>query len=92
MTAHSIVDLVALAILLYCAVKGASRGLLSQLSWVVALLLCFKFSGTLAPAIEPLIGVAPPLKQWLAMLAVYVGLCGVSFVVAGMLSSWMVPT
>lgn len=89
MTAHSIVDLVALAILLYCAVKGASRGLLSQLSWVIALLLCFKFSGTLAPAIEPLIGVAPPLKQWLAMLAVYVGLCGVSFVVAGMLSSWM---
>ncbi|MBC7964391.1 MAG: CvpA family protein [Fuerstia sp.] len=89
MTAHSIVDLVALAILLYCAVKGASRGLLSQLSWVIALLLCFKFSGTLAPAIEPMIGVAPPLKQWLAMLAVYVGLCGVSFVVAGMLSSWM---
>ena len=89
MTAHSIVDLVALAILLYCAVKGASRGLLSQLSWVIALLLCFKFSGTLAPRIEPMIGVAPPLKQWLAMLAVYVGLCGVSFVVAGMLSSWM---
>ena len=89
MTAHSIVDLVALAILLYCAVKGASRGLLSQLSWVIALLLCFKFSGTLAPAIEPLISIAPPLKQWLAMLAVYVGLCGVSFVVAGMLSSWM---
>ena len=89
MTSHSIVDIVVLAILLYYAVKGASRGLLSQLSWVVALLLCFKFSGTLAPAIEPMIGVDPPLKQWLAMLAVYVGLCGVSFVVAGILSSWM---
>ena len=89
MTSHSIVDLVVLGILLYCAVRGASRGLLSQLSWVIALLLCFKFSGTLAPAIEPMIGVDPPLKQWLAMLAVYVGLCGVSFVVAGMLSSWM---
>ncbi len=89
MTPNSIVDLVALAVLLYCAFKGATRGLLSQLSWVIALLLCFKFSGQLAPAIEPMIGVAPPLKQWLAMLAVYVGLCGVSFVVAGMLSSWM---
>ncbi len=89
MTSHSIVDIVVLAILLYCAVRGAARGLLSQLSWVIALLLCFKFSGTLAPAIEPMISVAPPLKQWLAMLAVYVGLCGVSFVVAGMLSSWM---
>ena len=89
MTSQSIVDLVVLGILLYCAVKGASRGLLSQLSWVIALLLCFKFSGFLAPAIEPMIGVDPPLKQWLAMLAVYVGLCGVSFVVAGMLSNWM---
>ena len=89
MTSHSIVDLVVLGILLYCAVRGASRGLLSQLAWVIALLLCFKFSGTLAPRIEPMIGVDPPLKQWLAMLAVYVGLCGVSFVVAGMLSSWM---
>ena len=89
MTSHSIVDLVVLGILLFCAVRGAARGLLSQLSWVIALLLCFKFSGTLAPAIEPMIGVDPPLKQWLAMLAVYVGLCGVSFVVAGMLSSWM---
>lgn len=89
MTSNSIVDLVVLGVLLYCAVRGASRGLLSQLSWVIALLLCFKFSGTLAPAIEPMIGVDPPLKQWLAMLTVYVGLCGVSFVVAGMLSSWM---
>lgn len=89
MTSQSIVDLVVLGILIYCAVRGAARGLLSQLSWVIALLLCFKFSGTLAPAIEPMIGVDPPLKQWLAMLAVYVGLCGVSFVVAGMLSSWM---
>ena len=89
MNSHQIVDLVVLAVLLYCAVKGASRGLLSQLAWVVALLLCFKFSGHIAPAIEPMIGVAPPLKQWIAMLLVYVGLCGVSFVAAGMLSSWM---
>jgi membrane protein required for colicin V production len=89
MNSHQIVDIVVLAVLLYCMVKGASRGLLSQLAWVIALLLCFKFSGTLAPAIEPMIGVAPPLKQWIAMLVVYVGLCGVSFVAAGMLSSWM---
>lgn len=89
MNSHQIVDIIVLAVLLYCAVKGASRGLLSQLAWVVALLLCFKFSGSLAPAIEPMISVAPPLKQWIAMLVVYVGLCGVSFVAAGMLSSWM---
>lgn len=89
MNSNQIVDLIVLAVLLYCAVRGAARGLLSQLAWVVALILCFRFSGALAPAIEPLIAVDPPLKQWIAMLAVYVGLCGVSFVAAGMLSSWM---
>ncbi len=89
MNSHQIVDLAVLGVLIFCAVKGASRGLLSQLAWVVALLLCFKFAGTLAPAIEPMIGVAPPLKQWIAMLVVYVGLCLLSFVAAGMLSSWM---
>lgn len=89
MNSHQIVDLIVMGVLIFCAVKGASRGLLSQLAWVVALLLCFKFSGSLAPAIEPMIGVAPPLKQWIAMLVVYVGLCLVSFVAAGMLSNWM---
>ncbi|MFN9720454.1 MAG: CvpA family protein [Planctomycetota bacterium] len=89
MNPHQIVDLAVLGVLIFCAVKGASRGLLSQLAWVVALLLCFKFAGTLAPAIEPMIGVAPPLKQWIAMLLVYVGLCLLSFIAAGMLSSWM---
>lgn len=89
MNPYQIVDLVVLAVLLYCAVKGASRGLMSQLAWVVALLLCFKFSGSLAPAIEPMIAVEPPLKQWIAMLVIYVGLCGVTFVASGMLSSWM---
>jgi membrane protein required for colicin V production len=90
MNSHQIVDLIVLAVLLYCAVRGAARGLLSQLAWVVALVLCFRFSGALAPAIEPMIGVQDPrLRQWIAMLAVYVGLCGLSFVAAGMLSSWM---
>lgn len=89
MNSHQIVDLAVLGVLIFCAVKGASRGLLSQLAWVVALLLCFKFAGKLAPAIEPMIGVAPPLKQWIAMLVVYLGLCLLSFVAAGMLSSWM---
>jgi uncharacterized membrane protein required for colicin V production len=89
MNSHQIVDLIVLGVLIFCAVKGASRGLLSQLAWVVALLLCFKFAGSLAPQIEPLIGVAPPLKQWIAMLVVYVGLCLLSFIAAGMLSSWM---
>ena len=58
MNAHQIVDLIVLGVLLFCAVRGATRGLLSQLAWVVALVLCFKLSGKLAPVIEPMIGAA----------------------------------
>jgi len=92
MNSSQVVDLLVVGVLLYCTIRGASRGLLSQLAWVVALLLCFKFAGTLSPALEPFIAVAPPLRQWLAMLAVYVGLCGAAFLAAGMASSWMEKT
>lgn len=92
MNSSQVVDLLVVGVLLYCTIRGASRGLLSQLAWVVALLLCFKFAGTLSPALEPFIAVDPPLRQWLAMLAVYVGLCGAAFLAAGMASSWMEKT
>ncbi|MFM7040416.1 MAG: CvpA family protein [Planctomycetaceae bacterium] len=92
MNSSQVVDLLVVGVLLYCTIRGATRGLLSQLAWVIALLLCFKFAGTLSPAIEPLIAVDPPLRQWLAMLAVYVGLCGAAFLAAGMASSWMEKT
>ncbi|MEY3458483.1 MAG: hypothetical protein RL215_1640 [Planctomycetota bacterium] len=92
MNSSQVVDLLVVGVLVYCAIRGASRGLLSQLAWVVALLLCFKFAGTLSPAVEPFIAVAPPLQQWLAMLAVYVGLCGAAFLAAGAVSGWMEKT
>ncbi|MEY2727494.1 MAG: hypothetical protein RLZZ458_3361 [Planctomycetota bacterium] len=92
MNASQVVDLSVLGALLYCTLRGASRGLLSQLAWVVALLLCFKFSSTLSPSIEPLIAVDPPLRQWIAMLVVYVVLCGGAFLAAGVVSSWMEKT
>jgi len=92
MNSSQVVDLLVVGVLLYCTIRGASRGLLSQLAWVIALLLCFKFAGTLSPALEPFIAVDPPLRQWLAMLAVYVGLCGAAFLAAGMASSWMEKT
>jgi membrane protein required for colicin V production len=56
---------------------------------VIALVLCFKFSGELAPAVEPVIAVDQPLKKWIAMAIVYLGLCLVSFVAAGILTSWL---
>ena len=89
MNSSQILDLIVLGILLFCAVRGAARGLMSQLAWAVALLLCFKFSGTLSPAIEPFIPAEPPLRQWIAMLVIYVGLCGATFVAAGVVEGWL---
>lgn len=89
MNSSQIFDLVVAGTLLFCAWKGASRGLVSQATWIVALILCFKFSGELAPAIEPIIAVQQPLKKWIAMAIVYLGLCLVSFVAAGILNSWL---
>jgi membrane protein required for colicin V production len=89
MNSSQVIDLVVLCVLLYCTIRGASRGLLSQLAWAAALLLCFKFSGTLSPLIEPLIAVEPPLKHWLSMLAVYVALCGATFFGAGLIGKWL---
>jgi membrane protein required for colicin V production len=89
MNSSQVIDLVVLCVLLYCTIRGASRGLLSQLAWAAALLLCFKFSGTLSPLIEPLIAVEPPLKHWLSMLAVYVSLCGATFLGAGLIGKWL---
>lgn len=89
MNSSQVIDLVVLCVLLFCTIRGASRGLLSQLAWAAALLLCFKFSGTLSPLIEPLIAVDPPLKHWLAMLAVYVALCGATFLGAGVIGKWL---
>lgn len=89
MNSSHIFDLAVLGTILFCAWKGASRGLISQAAWVTALVLCFKFSGVLAPAIEPAIAVDQPLKRWIAMAIVYLGLCLVSFVAAGILTSWL---
>lgn len=92
MNSSQIFDLIVIGTLLYCAWKGAARGLVSQAAWVVALILCFKFSGELAPVIEPAIAVDQPLKKWIAMAIVYLGLCLVSFIAASMLNSWLERT
>lgn len=87
------IDVAVLIVLLWTTVSGASRGLVSQLSWAVALLLCFKFSGSLSPHVEPLITVQnEQLRHWISMLIVYLALCAASFVGAGIVGSWLVRT
>ncbi|MEZ6059522.1 MAG: CvpA family protein [Planctomycetaceae bacterium] len=82
-------DFVIVAILIYTAWSGASRGLVSQLAWIVALVLCFKFADQLSPTIEPMIGVEQPLKHWIAMFVLYVGFSLASFAAARVLHGWI---
>ncbi|HIE95702.1 MAG TPA: CvpA family protein [Fuerstia sp.] len=82
-------DFVVLAILVYTAWQGAQRGLLTQLAWIAALVLCFKFADQLAPSIEPMINVEQPLKHWISMFILYLGFSLGSFMVARILNSWL---
>ncbi|MEZ6128199.1 MAG: CvpA family protein [Planctomycetaceae bacterium] len=82
-------DFVILALLVYTTWSGAQRGLITQLAWIAALILCFKFADQLAPAIEPQINVEQPMRHWIAMFVLYVGFSLGSFMVARILNSWM---
>lgn len=82
-------DFVIAAILVYTTWQGMQRGLVSQLAWIAALVLCFKFADKFAPAIEGQINVEQPLKHWIAMFILYLGFSLGSFMVARILHSWM---
>ncbi len=82
-------DGVILALLVYTAWSGAQKGLVTQLAWIAALILCFKFADKLAPAIEPQINVEQPLRHWIAMFVLYIGFSLGSFMVARIMNSWM---
>lgn len=82
-------DFAILALLIYTMWSGAQRGFVTQLAWIAALVLCFKFSDKLAPAIEPQINVDQPLRHWIAMLVLYLAFSLGSFMVARILHSWL---
>lgn len=81
-------DFVMLGILVIAAWQGAARGLIMQLTWIVAIVLCFKFSDKLSPSVEPLISVeSEKLRHWIAMLVLYLGFSLGTFLVARSLSN-----
>lgn len=82
-------DFAIAALLVYTMWSGAQRGFITQLAWIAALVLCFKFADKLAPTIEPQINVEQPLKHWIAMLILYLAFSLGSFMVARILNSWM---
>lgn len=82
-------DFAILALLVYTMWSGAQRGFVTQLAWIAALVLCFKFADKLAPVIEPQINVEQPLKHWIAMLILYLAFSLGCFMIARILNSWM---
>lgn len=80
-------DFVILGILVYGAWQGAARGLVMQLAWIVAIVLCFKFAEKLAPVIESHISVEQPLRHWIAMFILYLGFSLGTFLAARSLSN-----
>ena len=82
-------DFVILAILAYTAWQGAQKGLVTQLAWIAAIILCFKFADKLAPAIEGQINVEQPLRHWIAMFILYLGFSLGSFLAARVMNSWL---
>lgn len=88
------IDFVVLAVLLYTTIKGASKGLISQLTWIVALVACFAFAESVSLKLAPTITqafpqVEPPLDRWIAMFILYMGFAFVSFGVARVLKGWL---
>ncbi|GAB5441311.1 MAG: hypothetical protein Fues2KO_16600 [Fuerstiella sp.] len=78
-------DIVVLTILIFTTWRGAQRGLVTQLAWIAAAVLCFKFADTLAPSLTPHISVGEPndrVRHWIAMFILFVGFSIGSFLVA----------
>ncbi|MEM9702784.1 MAG: CvpA family protein [Planctomycetota bacterium] len=75
-------DLIVVALLLFCMVRGAKKGFLWQLATIAAVALCFLFAETASVAIAPYLKLDPPLNRWVSMLLLYVACSFVCFAVA----------
>jgi len=82
-------DAFIVAILIFTTIRGSSRGLVSQLAWIVALVLCFAFAESFSLALAPHLHVKPPLNRWISMFVLYIGFSFLSFGVARFLRGWI---
>ena len=87
-------DFVVIGVLIYTTLRGAQRGLVSQLAWIVALVLCFGFAEGLSLQLAPKVSqtvpsIKPPLDRWVSMLILYLGFSFLSFGAARVLKGWI---
>ena len=80
-------DFAVAGILLFCLVRGMSKGFVWQLAALGSVVLCFAFAETASLAIAPYLNVQPPLNRWVSMLLLYVACSFVCFALARGLKS-----
>lgn len=76
-------------ILLFTTLRGAMKGLVWQLAWIAAIVLCFVFSQTASMTIAGWLPIEPPLNRWVAMFILYLVAAFVAFAVAAKLHGWI---
>jgi uncharacterized membrane protein required for colicin V production len=65
------------------------KGLVWQLAWIGAIVLCFVFSQTGSMTIAGWLPIEPPLNRWVAMFLLYLAAAFVAFAVAAKLHGWI---
>jgi uncharacterized membrane protein required for colicin V production len=76
-------------ILLFTTLRGAAKGLVWQLAWIAAIVLCFTFSQSASTTIAGWLPIEPPLNRWVAMFILYLVAAFVAFAVAAKLHGWI---
>jgi membrane protein required for colicin V production len=69
--------------------KGAAKGAIWQLAVIGSITLCIVFAGQLTPHLKEHIPFDEPVKHWVAVGVVYLGLSLVVFLVCRQLKSWI---
>ncbi len=84
------IDGVAIAVVVYCGIKGASRGAVWQLAAVATLVLAAVFTARLAPLVEERLPetIDVQLRPWVAIGLVYLGLSFFVYLLAGRIRAW----
>lgn len=82
-------DLVVLAILAFCTIRGAAKGIIWQLAGIVGVVLCFAFAETIAAAVGPHVSLPPPTNHWVVMFGAYLGFSLLSFSMARSVDKWI---
>jgi len=76
-------------ILLFTTLRGAAKGLVWQLAWIAAIVLCFVFSQSASSNVADWLPIEPPANRWVAMFLLYLVAAFVAFAVAAKLHGWI---